>query len=106
MLPPTDPDQCDDACTMPVAGSSMRSRSLGATSVATLVFNSIPLLLTFAAVALLVQHKVFPRLSKQLQKGGDAPVGWRGREDSVGSDRTLRRRVVAVVFSTTIALVS
>jgi hypothetical protein len=100
-------DKCDgDACSLP----GHRSRALSSESITTLAFSSLPFLLTFLVVCLVVLHKLFPVVSG-LQRPkdevhylpSDAPRSLRQKHNEHGA-KTGRRRVVALTFSTTIAL--
>ncbi len=97
----------DDGCFAP----GHQGRALHSVSPSTLAFSSIPFIVTFLLVCLVVFHKLFPLLSDlQLAKDGqdhylpsDAPTGLRQRHVEEGKKST-RRRVVAATFSATIAL--
>jgi hypothetical protein len=100
-------DKCDDdACFLP----GHRSRSLSE-SYTTLAFSSIPFLITFLVVSLVVIHKVFPVVSSLQQHKddedhylpSDAPPSLRQKHAEHGA-KSGRRRVVAVTFSATIGL--
>jgi len=100
-------DKCDDACSM---ASLNQPRGWNSASVTTLIFSSIPFLITFLAVSLAVLHKLFPLLSGLQQSKddpyllpSDAPASLR-QSHAEHNNKTVRKRVVAVSFSTTIAL--
>lgn len=94
-----------DACLVP--GFHQQSTA----SLATVVFSSIPLIITFVLVTLVVYHKLFPIVAGlQNSKEGEehylpssAPDFLRQRHEEQGA-KSGRRRVVAIAFSTTIAL--
>jgi hypothetical protein len=98
-------DKCeDDACTMP----GFQTRALNSTSLTTLAFSSIPFIVTFLIVCLVVLHKLFPLVSGYKDDGehylpSGAPPSLR-QSHAEHNAKTARRRVVAVSFSTTIAL--
>ena len=101
-------DKCeDDACMAP----GHHSRSVSTASFSTLAFSSIPFLLTFLVVSVVVLHKLFPLVSGlQQNKDGedhylpsDAPPSLRQSHAEHGA-KSSRRRVVAISFSITIAL--
>jgi hypothetical protein len=103
------PDTCDDDCVMP----GYRHRAArGSESVPTLAFHSIPFLLTFLGAAILVLYKLFPLVSglPSSNDGEDhylpshAPPSLRQKHAEHGSRPTRRRGIVALSFSTTIAL--
>ncbi|CAG8962116.1 hypothetical protein HYFRA_00005159 [Hymenoscyphus fraxineus] len=95
-----------DACLVP--GFQKQHAS---TSWAALAFSSVPLLMTFVAVAFVVHHKLFPVIAGlQNSKAGEehylpsnAPDFLRQRHEEQGK-KDGRRRVVAGAFSATIAL--
>jgi hypothetical protein len=100
-------DKCDDACTL----GGLNSRALSSTSFTTLAFSSIPFVVTFLVVCLGVLHKLFPLVSN-LQKDDEdtehylpsnAPPSLRQSHAEHGAKST-RRRIVAMSFSSTIAL--
>src|SRR5277367_3574616 len=96
----------DDACTAPLS-----NRSLSLQSVASVAFSSLPFLITFIILTIVVLHKLFPLLSGQqrLSKPDDhylpfeAPHILRQSHADHGA-KTLRRRITALSFSSTIAL--
>ncbi|KAG9235535.1 Abscisic acid G-protein coupled receptor-domain-containing protein [Amylocarpus encephaloides] len=77
----------------------------------TIAISSVPLITTFVFVTLVVLHKLFPIVAGlQQPKDGedyylpsDAPPGLRQKHAEYTS-KTGRRRVIAIAFSTTIAL--
>ncbi|KAH8821729.1 Abscisic acid G-protein coupled receptor-domain-containing protein [Xylogone sp. PMI_703] len=96
-------EDAGDACMAP---SSIRSQSF-----VTLVISSAPFIVTFVAVATFILYKIFPSLSR-LQQDKDengtylpshAPLGLQ-KASAEYSDRTTRRSIVALCFSTTIGL--
>jgi hypothetical protein len=100
-------DKCeDDACTAPLS-----NRSLSSQSVASIVSSSLPFLITFVVLTIVVLLKLFPLLSGQQQLSKpdddylpyDAPPGLRQTHSGHGA-KTLRRRIAALSFSTTISL--
>ncbi|KAM3081053.1 hypothetical protein ACMFMG_005009 [Clarireedia jacksonii] len=101
-------DKCDDACTMP---GIHENRSLSSVSFSTLAFSSIPLILTFIIVSLVVLQKLFPLLaglqhSKEEQLHylpSDAPPSLRHSHAEHGR-KNARGKAIAISFSTTIAL--
>lgn len=100
--------KCDNDCLMP---GFRRRITMSSESFSTLAFHSIPFILTFLAVAILVLYKLFPIVSGLHQsKDGeghylpsDAPPSLRQSHAEHGV-RTARRRAIALTFSTTIAL--
>ncbi|TGO26171.1 hypothetical protein BPAE_0065g00480 [Botrytis paeoniae] len=100
-------DKCDDACVMP----GHQNRSLSSASFSTLAFSSIPLILTFLVVSLVVLQKLFPLLAGLQQSKedhihylpSDAPPSLRQSHKEYGK-KTARRKAIAISFSTTIAL--
>jgi hypothetical protein len=100
-------DKCDDDCVMP----GFRTTTSSSESYVSLAFNSIPFVITFLGVAILVLYKLFPALSGlQQSKDGeehylpsDAPLSLRQSHAEHGG-KSARRRVVAFSFSATIAL--
>ncbi|CAL3965705.1 unnamed protein product [Diplocarpon coronariae] len=101
--------KCDDdasACSAP----GHHTRSLGSQSFTTLAFSSLPFVVTFLAVTSAVLFRLFPLVSglhhsKEEQDHylpSDAPISLRQRHAEEGA-KSLRRRVVAVTFSATIA---
>lgn len=98
-------DKCeDDACTMP----GFQTRALNSASFTTLAFSSIPFIVTFLVVCLVVLYKLFPIVSGSKNAGehylpSDAPPSLRQSHDKHDA-KTARRKVVAISFSTTIAL--
>ncbi|RDL32098.1 Uncharacterized protein BP5553_09500 [Venustampulla echinocandica] len=105
---PSNPDKCDDdACVAP----GYRSRALPSSSLSTIAFSSIPLVVTFFVVSLLVLHKLFPLVSGSSQPKdedghylpSDAPPSLR-QKHTEHSARIGRRRIVAIAFSATISL--
>lgn len=100
-------DDCgDDACTASLDGRVSSSESL-----LSLLFSSLPFIATFIVVSIFVLHKIFPLLSGQQQSSksddhylpSDAPPSLREKHAEYGS-RSIRRRITALSFSTTIAL--
>jgi hypothetical protein len=99
-------DKCeDDSCVTPLT-----NRSLSSQSVASIAFSSLPFLITFVILTIVVLHKLFPLLSgqQQLSKPDDHylpsdTLHLRHSHTDHGL-KTLRRRVAALSFSTTIAL--
>lgn len=99
-------ERCDDDCVPPWAKRNMSSQPLS-----TLAFSSLPFLATFLLVFLLVLHRLFPLVSGlQENKDGDghylpsdAPAALK-QAHGQHAKKSTRRRVVAVSFSTTIAL--
>ncbi|KAH8596844.1 Abscisic acid G-protein coupled receptor-domain-containing protein [Bisporella sp. PMI_857] len=104
MLPP---EQCDDDCTPPWA----KNHSLSPRSISTLTLSIAPFLITFLLVNFAVLHNLFPRVSSlHNSKDGeehylphDAPPSLRQSHAEHGA-KTSRRSIVAISFSTTIAL--
>jgi hypothetical protein len=102
-------DKCDDDCTPPWA--KLKARSITFESFPSLAFSSVPFLATFLLVNIVVLHKLFPLVSNlQQSKDGedhylpsDAPPSLRQAHQEHGQ-KTARRRIVALSFSTTIAL--
>lgn len=98
-------DKCeDDACTLP----GFQTRALSSTSFTTLAFSSIPFIVTFLIVCLVVLHKLFPLVSGSKDDDehylpSGAPPSLRQSHAEHGA-KTARRKVVAISFSTTIAL--
>ncbi|KAK6611174.1 Golgi pH regulator [Botrytis cinerea] len=100
-------DKCDDACVMP----GHQNRSLSSATFSTLAFSSIPLILTFLVVSLVVLQKLFPLLAGLQQSKedhihylpSDAPPSLRQSHKEYGK-KTARRKAIAISFSTTIAL--
>ncbi|TGO11481.1 hypothetical protein BTUL_0109g00480 [Botrytis tulipae] len=100
-------DKCDDACVMP----GHQNHSLSSASFSTLAFSSIPLILTFLVVSLVVLQKLFPFLAGLQQSKedhihylpSDAPPSLRQSHKEYGK-KTARRKAIAISFSTTIAL--
>ncbi|KAF7904602.1 hypothetical protein EAF00_001936 [Botryotinia globosa] len=100
-------DKCNDACVMP----GHQNRSLSSASFSTLAFSSIPLILTFLVVSLVVLQKLFPLLAGLQQSKedhihylpSDAPPSLRQSHKEYGK-KTARRKAIAISFSTTIAL--
>jgi hypothetical protein len=100
MLPST---RCDD-CSAPGHHKSLASAS-------TIAFSSIPFVVTFLTVTLITLHKLFPIVSslQQSKEDGehylpsDAPPSLRQKQAEHDA-KSLRRRIVAGTFSTTIAL--
>ncbi|KAL3425723.1 hypothetical protein PVAG01_02514 [Phlyctema vagabunda] len=107
---PTASDKCDEDLCGPASHSS-HSRALSSESFTTLAFSTLPFAATFLVISLLVLQKLFPLLSDfQISKDdqdhylpSDAPPSLRQSHKDHGS-RSNRRKVVAVAFSTTIAL--
>lgn len=100
-------DKCeDDTCTAPLS-----NRFLSMQSVASVAFSSLPFLITFVILTIVVLHKLFPLLSGQQQFSkpddqylpSDAPYILR-QSHTNHEAKTLRRRIAALSFSTTIAL--
>lgn len=99
-------DRCDDdACTSP-----LYDRSLSSQSPTAIAFALLPFLITFVVVSIAVSYKVFPLLSGQQSKPddehylpSDAPPSLR-LANAAHNAKTVRRRVAAISFSTTIAL--
>ncbi|KAG0648606.1 Golgi pH regulator [Hyphodiscus hymeniophilus] len=99
-------DKCEDDCSMP--GFKTETRALSSVSFATLAFSSLPFIITFLIVCLAVLHKLFPLVSglkdddeHYLPSG--APPSLRQSHAEYGT-KTARRKIVAISFSTTIAL--
>jgi len=96
-------DQCDDGCTPPWAKHSER--------LSTLALSYAPFIATFLLVYLVALHKLFPRVSGLHTANddnghylpNDAPPSLRHSHAEHGS-KSPRRRVIAISFSTTIAL--
>jgi len=96
-------DQCDDGCAPPWA---KRSEPLS-----TLAFSYVPFIATFLLVNLIALHKLFPRVSglhNAIDEDAhylpsDAPPSLRENHAEHGANSP-RRRVIAISFSTTIAL--
>ncbi|ORY69500.1 Abscisic acid G-protein coupled receptor-domain-containing protein [Pseudomassariella vexata] len=94
-------DCADDLCTAPGFAPSTLST----------VVSLSPFILTFGAVAVLVHQKIFPQLSRvQNSRDGedhflpsDAPLSLQQAHAEHGS-KSLRRRVAAAAFSTTVGL--
>ncbi|QSZ35063.1 hypothetical protein DSL72_007927 [Monilinia vaccinii-corymbosi] len=88
-----------------------QNRSLSSASFSTLAFSSVPLILTFLIVTLVVLQKLFPLLAGLPQPKEDqlhylpsnAPASLRQSHKQYGQ-KTARRRAIAISFSTTIAL--
>lgn len=101
MLPTTSEGDCDE-CTAP-------SSAFFAHSIGHLTLASLPFLFTFFVVSLGVLHKLFPLLSRQQTSKEEhylpsyAPFNLRNSHVEYGAKK-LRRRLAAIVFSTTIAL--
>jgi hypothetical protein len=102
-------DKCeDDACSMPGTRPLASDSSISYTSLA---FSFLPFIVTFAAVGIIVLHKVFPLVSgSQRPEDGeehylpsDAPPGLRAKQTE-HNKKTARRKVVALTFASTIAL--
>jgi hypothetical protein len=104
-MPPT--DKCDEACVMPGYHISAASSE----SFSAVAFHTFPFILSFLGVALLALYKLFPLVSglQQSRDGdgnylpSDAPPSLRQSHAEHGA-RSARRRIVAISFSTTIAL--
>lgn len=102
-LPMLPSDQCDDGCHPPWA---KRSEHLS-----TLTFSYVPFVATFFLVNLVALYKLFPRISglnKATDDDGhylprDAPASLRENHAEHGA-KSPRRRLIAISFSTTIAL--
>lgn len=100
-------DKCDDCAPK----SAHQTRSLASSAMSTVALSSIPFILTFATVTLVVLHKLFPLVSGLQQSKeddehylpSDAPSSLREKQ-AEHDGRRGRRRVVAVTFSATIAL--
>lgn len=92
-----------DAC-IPLYERSLRSESPTA-----IAFSSLPFLITFAIVSILVLYRLFPVLASLQQSKdehylpSDAPSALRSAHAKHGR-KQLRRQIAAVAFSTTIAL--
>ena len=101
-------DECEDNCVPPWA---TEIRSLSSQSLLALAFSSLPFIATFLLLGFAVLHKLFPLVSSVgQQKDGeghflpsDAPPSLRLSHAEHGA-KSGRRRVVAITFSTTIAL--
>jgi hypothetical protein len=100
-------DKCENDCVPPWA---KETRSLSSEPLLGLAFSSIPFIATFLLVSLAVLHKLFPLVSGSQQRDGeghflpsDAPPSLRQSHAEHGA-KSARRRVVAITFSTTIAL--
>ena len=97
-------DKCEDDCMMPGA----QTRALSSESFITLAFSSIPFIVTFLIVCLVVLYKLFPLISGSKDDDehylpSGAPPSLRQSHAEHGA-RTARRKVVAISFATTIAL--
>ncbi|PMD28091.1 hypothetical protein NA56DRAFT_559612 [Hyaloscypha hepaticicola] len=100
-------DKCDDDACFPPG----HRRALASESFTTLAFSSIPFIVTFLVVGVVVIHKLFPIVSSLQQSRddedhylpSDAPPSLRQKHLEHGA-KSGRRRVVAVTFSATIAL--
>lgn len=92
----------DDACSAP---------GFGAPSTLSTVFSLSPFILTFGGVSVFVLRKIFPQLSRvQNSRDGedhflpsDAPLSLQQAHAEHGA-KSIRRRVAAAAFSTTVAL--
>lgn len=92
----------DDACSVP---------GFGAPSTLSTVFSLSPFILTFGGVSVFVLRKIFPQLSRvQNSRDGedhflpsDAPLSLQQAHAEHGA-KSIRRRVAAAAFSTTVAL--
>ncbi|KAK6194310.1 Kynureninase (L-kynurenine hydrolase) [Pestalotiopsis sp. IQ-011] len=92
----------DDACSAP---------GFGAPSTLSTVFSLSPFILTFGGVSVFVLRKIFPQLSRvQNSRDGedhflpsDAPLSLQQAHAEHGA-KSIRRRVAAGAFSTTVAL--
>lgn len=102
-------DKCDDdACQ---AVSRRGAAALSSQPLSSVLFSSLPFLLTFAIVSIAVLYKLFPLLSGRNRSEPDdehflphdAPPSLRQSHSQHGN-KTFRRRAVALSFSTTIAL--
>lgn len=100
-------EKCQDDCVPPWA---KETSSLSSEHLLGLAFSSIPFIATFLLVNLAVLHKLFPLVSGNQQRDGeghylpsDAPSSLRQSHAEHGA-KSARRRVVAISFSTTIAL--
>jgi hypothetical protein len=99
-------DKCeDDACTL-----GFQTPALSLTSFTTLAFSSVPFVITFLVVCFVVLHKLFPLVSGFKDDGDGehylpsaAPPSLRQSHAEFGA-KTVRRKVVAISFSITIAL--
>lgn len=95
-------DKCDDDCT-----PAYLQRRLASYPPSTLAFSSLPFALTFLAVATLASHQVFPLLSASAK---DNNTSYNRDSKSqplrhLGIWRIVNfQRIVAITFSTTIAL--
>jgi len=103
-------DKCEDDCVPSYVKNQGRFLS-GSEPLLGLLFSSIPFIFTSLTVNLLVLHKLFPLVSG-LQRSRDgeghylpsnAPPTLRQSHAEHGA-KTARRRIVALTFSTTIAL--
>jgi hypothetical protein len=100
-------DKCDDDACFPPG----HRRALASESFTALAFSSLPFIITFLAVSLVVIHKLFPIVSSLQQSKededhylpSDAPPSLR-QKHAEHSAKSGRRRVVAVTFSATTAL--
>lgn len=96
---------CDDTACTP---SYLQARRLDGFPSSTIAFSSLPFALTFLAVATLVWQKVFPQLSATSKDTGAPPWGKdTSKTSAYGLDAVRKapfKRIVAVTFSTTIAL--
>jgi hypothetical protein len=95
----------DDSCTAPLS-----RRSMSWQSVTSIAFSSLPFLITFVILTIIVLHKLFPLLSgqHQLSKLDDHSLPFDATHSHHSHPnlglKTLRRRIAALSFSTTIAL--
>lgn len=109
MLPPAT-DKCGEENLCAPPSHSSHSRALSSLSFTTLAFSSLPFLVTFLIISFLVIHKLFPLLSEFQQSKDDnehylpsgAPPSLRQSHKEHG--KLSRSKVIAVSFSTTIAL--
>lgn len=97
-------DKCeDDACT-----TTLSNRSLSSQSISSLAFSLLPFLITFIVLSIVLLQKFFPLLSgqQQLLKPSDhcLPSDAPRQSHADHVTKTLRRRIAALAFSTTIAL--
>ncbi|RDW89640.1 hypothetical protein BP6252_01672 [Coleophoma cylindrospora] len=107
---PSATDKCGEENLCGPPSHSSHSRALSSESFTTLAFSSLPFLITFSIISFLVIHKLFPLLSEFQHSKDDqehylpsgAPPSLRQSHTEHG--KLGRSKVIAISFSTTIAL--